>query len=130
MLSNCALTKISSANSQDFLNFPSHTKLHQAEGHLPPSGASTLYATLPGPRSGLLLGPSLAVLTRRQPRPETLPLLDQATPPLLAQTTPPLPAETPLPTLTATLANTSTSTSTSNTRILVFVMLIKESLYM
>ena len=38
--------KISSADLQDFLNFPSQPKFPQSEGHLPPSGACTLYATL------------------------------------------------------------------------------------
>ena len=34
--------KISSANLQDFLNFPSQPKFPQSEGQLPPSGARTL----------------------------------------------------------------------------------------
>ena len=34
--------KISSANLQDFLNFPSQPKFPQSEGQLPPSGACTL----------------------------------------------------------------------------------------
>ena len=34
--------KISSADLQDFLNFPSQPKFPQSEGHLPPSGARTL----------------------------------------------------------------------------------------
>ena len=33
---------ISSADLQDFLNFPSQPKFPQSEGHLPPSGAATL----------------------------------------------------------------------------------------
>ena len=33
---------ISSADLQDFLNFPSQPKFPQSEGHLPPSGACTL----------------------------------------------------------------------------------------